>query len=145
MLVKPITYVDYNGVERTETFYFNLTKAELMEMQADYSGSLEEILTKIVEAKDGPTIMKFVKELIVRSYGVKSLDGRKIVKNDEVLNDFLQTEAYSELYMELITDAAACADFANGIIPKGLVKYVDGANSDTKSEIVTGLDTYGTS
>ena len=117
MLKKPITYTDYNGVERTEDFYFNLSKAELMEMELGVTGGMTEMLNKIINAKDGPSLMKTFKEMIMKSYGIKSDDGKRLIKSEELSIAFTQTEAYSVLFMELITDDKAAADFVNGIIP----------------------------
>lgn len=118
MLKKTFTYTDYNGVERTETHYFNLSKAELVDMEATTPGSLSEKLKRIVDGADGPEIMKFFKELIFKSYGIKSDDGRRFMKSAEISEAFSQTEAYVQLYMELVTNPEAAADFANSIIPK---------------------------
>ena len=117
MLKKIITYTDYNGVERTEPFYFNLSKAELMEMELGVTGGMTEMLDKIIAAKDAPSLMKTFKEMIMKAYGVKSDDGKRIIKSEELSVAFTQTEAYSVLFMELITDDKAAADFVNGIIP----------------------------
>ena len=117
MLKKIITYTDYNGVERTEPFYFNLSKAELMEMELGVTGGMTEMLDKIIAAKDAPSLMKTFKEMIMKSYGVKSDDGKRLIKSEELSIAFTQTDAYSVLFMELITDDKAAADFVNGIIP----------------------------
>ena len=118
MLKKTITYEDYNGVERTEDFYFNLTKAELTEMELSTEGGLEAMIKRIVAEKNVPAIIKIFKELVLKAYGEKSPDGRRFIKNDEVRDAFAQTEAYSEIFMELATDADAAAAFVNGITPK---------------------------
>ena len=117
MLKKTITYTDYNGVERTEDFYFNLTKAELMEMEIGTTGGMADMITRIIDAKDAPAIIKIFKELVLKAYGEKSADGKRFVKSEEISNGFAQTEAYSQLFMELATDADAAAAFVNGIIP----------------------------
>ena len=117
MLKKIITYTDYNGVERTEPFYFNLSKAELMEMELGVTGGMTEMLDKIIAAKDAPSLMKTFKEMIMKYYGIKSDDGKRLIKSEELSIAFTQTEAYSVLFMELITDDKAAADFVNGIIP----------------------------
>ena len=117
MLKKIITYTDYNGVERTEPFYFNLSKAELMEMELGVTGGMTEMLDKIIAAKDAPSLMKTFKEMIMKSDGIKSDDGKRLIKSEELSIAFTQTEAYSVLFMELITDDKAAADFVNGIIP----------------------------
>ena len=117
MLKKTITYTDYNNVKRTEDFYFNLSKAELMEMEMSTSGGLTEMINRIVAAQDAPAIIKIFKELVLKAYGVKSPDGKRFIKSDELATEFAQTEAYSQLFMELATDADAASAFVNGIVP----------------------------
>ena len=122
MLKKTITYTDYNGLERTEDFYFNLTKAELMEMEMSTEGGLAEMIQKVVAAKDGKAIIRIFKDLVLKAYGEKSPDGKRFIKSEEISTAFSQTEAYSELYMELATDDKAAAAFVNGIVPANLNK-----------------------
>lgn len=117
MLKKTITYTDYNGVERTEDFYFNLSKAEVMEVELGTSGGYAEMLEKVVAAQDAPTIIKIFKELVLKAYGEKSSDGKRFIKSEELSQAFSQTEAYSILFMELATDDKAASDFVNGIMP----------------------------
>lgn len=121
MITKTITYEDYNGVSRTEKFSFHLNKAELMEMELGTTGGLAEMMQKIVDAKEIPAIVKVFKELLLKAYGVKSDDGKRFIKNDQLREEFSQTEAYSQLFMELSTDAEAAAAFVNGIMPADLV------------------------
>lgn len=120
MLKKTIKYVDCNDVEREEDFYFNLTEAELMEMEYGTTGGFSEMIKKIIAAQDTPTIMKIFKELLLKAYGEKSPDGKRFVKSDEISTAFSQTEAYSKLFMELATDDVKAAEFVNGIIPKSV-------------------------
>nr|DAZ81549.1 MAG TPA: hypothetical protein [Caudoviricetes sp.] len=117
MLKKTITYTDYNGVERTEDKYFNLSKAEIMEMEMSTAGGFAEMVQGIVKAQDAPAIMKIFKDIILKSYGEKSPDGKRFIKSKELSDEFSQTEAYSDLFMELCTNAEASAAFINGIIP----------------------------
>ena len=117
MLKKTITYKDYNGVERTEDFMFNLTKAEILEMQLTKDGGMDAAIKKIVDAKDAPEIMKVFKELILKAYGIVSDDGRRFIKSKEISDSFAQTEAFSMLFMELATDTDAASAFVNGIVP----------------------------
>lgn len=117
MLKKTFTYTDYNGVERTEDHYFNLSKAELMEMELSTTGGLAEMINKIVAAQDAPAIVKVFKDLVLKAYGQKSADGRRFIKSKELADEFSQTEAYSQLFMELATDADAASAFVNGIVP----------------------------
>ena len=122
MIKKTITYKDYNQVERTEDFYFNLSKAEVMEMEMSTSGGLAEMITRIVAAQDQPAIIKIFKDLILKAYGEKSPDGKRFIKSDELSVAFSQTEAYSQLFMELATDAEAASAFVNGIVPADMAK-----------------------
>ena len=124
MLKRTITYTDYNGTERTEDFYFNLTKAELMEMEMSINGGLAEMIQHIVKAQDAPSIIKIFKDLVFKAYGEKSLDGKRFVKSEEISNAFAQTEAYSILFMELATDDEAAAAFINGIVPADMSKQL---------------------
>lgn len=117
MLKKTVTYTDYNGVERTEDFYFNLTKAEITEMELSTAGGFAEMLQKVVAAQDGPTIVKVFKDLVLKAYGEKSPDGKRFVKSEDISTAFAQTEAYSQIFMELATDAKAASAFVTGIMP----------------------------
>ncbi|NCB43529.1 MAG: hypothetical protein EOM59_13065 [Clostridia bacterium] len=117
MLKKTITYTDYNGSERTEDFYFNLSKAEVTEMEMSTTGGLAEMIKNIVAAQDVPAIIKIFKDLILKAYGEKSPDGKRFIKSDELSLNFSYTEAYSQLFMELATNSDAAAVFVNGIIP----------------------------
>ena len=118
MLKKTITYTDFNGMERSEDFYFNLTKAEVMEMEMSTVGGLSEMIQRIIAAQDTPSIIKVFKDLVLKSYGEKSADGKRFIKTPEIAEAFSQTEAYSVLFMELATNADSAAAFVNGIIPK---------------------------
>ena len=122
MIKEPITYTDYNGIERTEDFYFNLTKAEIMEMEMSTTGGLAEMIQRIVAAKDQPAIIKIFKDLILKAYGEKSADGKRFMKSEEIRLGFEQTEASSQLFMKLATDADAAAKFVNGIIPADMAQ-----------------------
>ena len=117
MLKKTITYTDYNGTTRKEDFYFNLTQAEVTELEVSVEGGLVEMINRIVAAQNGKVIIETFKDIILRAYGEKSPDGRRFIKNQEVRDAFAQTEAYSNLFMELATDAKAASEFVNGIVP----------------------------
>ena len=125
MLKKRITYTDYNGNKREEDFYFNLTKAEIMEMEMSTSGGLTEMIQRIIETQDAPSIIKVFKDIIMKSYGEKSPDGKRFVKSPELSEAFSQTEAYSELFMELASDSDAASKFVNGIIPADMAQAVE--------------------
>lgn len=117
MLAKKITYTDYNGNSREEVFYFNLSKAEIMEMELGVAGGMTRMINAMVAAEDGPGLSKLYKEIILKAYGEKSADGRRFIKSQELRDAFEQTDAYSELYMELVTDADKASEFVNGIMP----------------------------
>lgn len=118
MYKKTITYEDYNNVTRTEDFYFNLTQAELAEMEFGTSGGLADMLTQISKSMDQPSIIAMFKKIILAAYGVKSPDGKYFRKTEEIRNDFMSTEAYSILFMELASDSDSASEFINGVIPK---------------------------
>lgn len=124
MLKKTITYTDYNNVERTEDFYFHLSKAEIMEMEMSVTGGFAQMLNKIIASQDAPSIIKVFKDLLLKAYGEKSEDGKRFVKSEEISNAFAQTEAYSILFMELATDADAAAHFINNIIPADMAQEI---------------------
>lgn len=128
MLGKEIAYTDYNGVERKETFFFNLSKAELTEMQLGTTGGWGEMMEKIISAKDTPSLVSAFKNVILKSYGEKSPDGKQFIKSEELSKAFSQTEAYSNLFVELLSDDEKAAEFINGIIPADLAAQVESAN-----------------
>lgn len=117
MIKKTYEFEDYNGLKRKEDYYFNLSKAEIMEMELGTAGGLAEMIQRVVNAQDTPSIVKIFKDLILKAYGEKSPDGRRFIKSQELSEAFSQTEAYSMLFMELATDADAAAAFINGIVP----------------------------
>ena len=125
MLKKTITYEDFNGTERTEDFYFNLSKSELTEMQLTTDGGLNEKLQKIVKAKSQAGIINKFKEIILAAYGEKSDDGKYFIKKKngvKLAEQFEQSPAYDKLYMELATDDEAAEAFVNGTIPQDLIQ-----------------------
>ena len=128
MIKKTITYTDYNGNERTEDFYFNLNKAEVMRMEMGVKGGLTEMMQRVIAAQDQPALIAIFEDLIRKSYGVKTPDGRGFTKSTEDLAAFVSTEAYSELFMELATDADAAAAFFKGILPANLAKELAATN-----------------
>jgi hypothetical protein len=122
MLKKPITYKDWNDLERTEDHYFNLEKHEIVKMQESVKGGYDVQLKAIAAGMNGAGIMQFFEDLIKASYGEKSEDGRRFMKSEEISRAFMETRAYSALFEEMITDAKAAAAFVNAIMPPDLVK-----------------------
>ena len=120
MLKKTIKYKDFNGNEREEDFYFNLMQSEIAELELSTVGGFTESIQKIIQTQDGPEIIKQFKKIILKSYGEKSADGKRFIKSDELSEAFSQTNAYSELFMELATDDEAASAFINGIVPDEL-------------------------
>lgn len=118
MLKETMTYFDFDGNERTENFYFNLTKAECMEMELGTTGGLENMITRIIEAKDRAQIVETFKNIILKAYGEKSADGKHFFKSPEISAKFAATEAYSDLFMKLASNADEATRFVNGIIPQ---------------------------
>lgn len=132
MLKKNIKFTDYNGVEREETHYFNLTNAEIMEMEMSTVGGFAAMIEAIIAAQDTPTLVEIFKDLVLKSYGEKSPDGRQFMKMDKdgrpLSRNFVQTEAYSVLFMELATDAEKATEFVNGIVPSDIAEKVKEQN-----------------
>lgn len=136
MLKKTIKYTDYNGVEREEDFYFNLNKAEIGEMELSINGGMSEYLKKISNSQDVAELSSIFKDIILKSYGEKSLDGKRFVKSEELSTSFSQTEAYSELFVELLTVDGAAAKFINGITPNTPQDHLPPKSSQANIEIV---------
>lgn len=134
MLKKTIKYTDFDGVERKEDFYFNLTKAELLELQMSMEGGLRGHLERIIKTQSQPELIKMFKEIIMRAYGEKSPDGKRFMKSDEIRQNFECTEAYSELFMELATNSDAAADFINALLPDDFR-----ADEETKAQLMKEL------
>lgn len=121
MLKKTIVYHDYDGNERSENFYFNLSKAEVMEMEFSFNGGMTNVIEQMVNTQDVVRIMELFKKIIMAAYGEKSADGKRFMKigpdGRRLAEGFVETEAYSELFMELVTDPKKFADFITAVIP----------------------------
>ena len=122
MFKKVIKYTDYNGVEREEPFYFNLNKAELVKWESTTVGGMRSMYEKIIQAKDQEALINLFEMIIQKAYGEKSADGKRFMKSPEILADFMSTEAYSNLFMELASDDEAASEFMNGIMPQDLLE-----------------------
>ena len=129
MLKKTITYTDYNGSQRSEEFYFNLTKSEIVKMQTSVKGGYDAQLKSIASGMNGAGIMEFFENLIKQSYGEKSDDGRRFLKSEDISLSFMQSPAYEVLFEELVTDDKAAAAFVNGIFPQDLKDQIANANN----------------
>ena len=113
-------YTDYDGNERVEDFYFNLTKAEITDMELTTEGGMSAMLNRIIAAKDTSKLIAVFKDLILKSYGQKSADGRRFIKSEELTKEFTETPAYSQIYLRLATDDKAATEFVNNVIPRDL-------------------------
>jgi hypothetical protein len=124
VLKKTITYEDFNGETVSEDFFFHLSKAELVELEVSHQGGLSAALQRIVAAEDGKGIIAEFKNIILSAYGKKSEDGKRFVKNQQLREEFESSEAYSSLFIELVTDTDAAIEFINGVIPSGMAEEV---------------------
>ena len=129
MLKKTITYTDFNDVERTEDFYFNLTEAELTDMNLDENGGLAEKLQRIIDSKEIKQIKDYFKWIVLKSYGEKSEDGRRFMKSPEITKAFEETQAYSDIWMELAYNEDSASEFVNCIMPKKLIAEANKASA----------------
>lgn len=138
MFKKQITYTDYNDVERTETFLFNISRAELLEMASGKLRDVGKLLSDIANQKDTTVLVTMFEELIRVSYGKKSEDGKRFIKSQEIYEAFLQSEAYSELLVDLTLDANEAIAFVNGIIPTKFLaelnSRIEKANAGTDAD-----------
>lgn len=130
MLPVPIKYTDFNGVDRTETFYFNLTQSELTEMNLTTVGGMKSFIERITNTQDQAELIRLFKELILKAYGQKSDDGKRFIKNKEIREGFEQTMAYDSLFMKLATDEKEAIKFVNGIMPPEVVAEANKQGND---------------
>ena len=124
MIKKTVTYTDYNGIERKENCYFNITKSEALEMQFESGGNLTDILQKMIDEKDQVKLGRMFKDLIVKTYGIKSDDGKRFIKSKEISEAFEQSPAYDEIYMDLLTHEDHAIAFVKGILPADIAKEI---------------------
>ena len=137
MLKKSITYENYNGETITEDFYFNLTKVECIELEFDDNHStLSDSIHTLIDAKDMGTVIRVIKKIVLTAYGIKSPDGKRFVKSDELREAFEQSPAFEELYWSLVTNADDAAEFIAGIVPQ-IVR--DGLGDNPKEELLNRM------
>lgn len=140
MYIVPITFTDYDGETHTENFYFNLNKAEVLQMQVSQKGGLAYFIRQIIKEKDYNTLSNMWKDIILKSYGVKSPDGRRFIKSEESSREFEQTEAFVELFTKLALDAKAAAEFMNKIVPEDLAVDLNNVDFDNPEEAIRRLE-----
>ena len=141
MLKKTVTYEDYNGIEQTEDFYFNLTKVECMELEFGFGTgeTLSGSIRTLINAGDMATVIKTIKKIVLTSYGVKSPDGKRFIKNETIRTEFEENPAFEQIYWELVTDAEKAADFISGIVPSAIR---EGLGSDPKRELLNRMKAF---
>ena len=125
MLKREIIYENYDGETVSDTYYFNLTKSEILSLEASYNGGLDAAIKRIIDAKDSMALIAEFQRIILLSYGIKSEDGKRFIKSDQLRDEFSQTAAYDVLFMELATNDKLAADFMIGIMPKDLAKAAE--------------------
>lgn len=134
MIKQPITYTDYNGMERTEGFYFNLTEVELLDMNLEHV-NLQDKMRALVDAKDMQAIMKLITKIIYRSYGIKSEDGKHFHKSDEISTAFMQSPAYTVLFMDMLNGKIDPVKFIKGIVPSDIAKKIPDNAEDIQAQL----------
>jgi hypothetical protein len=139
MFKRDVTYEDFDGEKVTETFYFNLTKSELVELEVNYKEGLKEALQRIIKAQDHKQLIAEFKNIVLLSYGIKSDDGRRFVKSDALREEFSQTAAYDALFMELATNENSAAAFVNGIVPKDFAKELEKAQNGSTPDVMPSV------
>lgn len=125
MLKKSITYTDFDGNEVTDTFYFNLTKSEVVELEASQQGGIEAFVKRVSAAQDNKTLLAEFKRIVLLAYGEKSPDGKRFIKNDELREEFSQTAAFDELFIDLISVEGSAVNFFKGLLPKDLTEAAE--------------------
>lgn len=141
MLKKTVTYTDYNGIDHTEDFYFNLTKVECMELEFGFGSgdTLSGSIQTLINAGDMATVIKTIKKIVLTAYGVKSPDGKRFIKNDTIRTEFEENPAFEQIYWDLVTDSEKAADFISGIVPSVIR---DGLGSNPKQELLNRMKTF---
>jgi hypothetical protein len=138
MLKREISYEDFDGNKVTDICYFNLTRTEIINLNFGYEGGLEAAVQRLIETKDAKLALAEIQNIILAAYGVKSEDGKRFIKNDQLREEFTQTPAYDALFMELLTDSGAAAIFIKGIIPKEFSEEL--GKTEVKNEVATILN-----
>lgn len=134
MLKKTITFPDLDGISVTEDFWFNLNKGELATLALSRpGGGLEDYLQEIIKSEDNRAILAMFKEILALSVGRRK-GSRQFEKSDDITQDFVQSEAYSELLMELLSNPPYAVEFFNGILPPELVTRMEEVNLPEERE-----------
>jgi hypothetical protein len=139
MFIKKIDYTDYNGTERSEDFYFNFTKAEILNLEMTTPGGIKDRLETLVQKQDTPALVEFFSSMILSAYGEKSADGKRFIKSPALSEAFSQTEAYSNYYVSLTTNADEALAFVNALFPE---KVLNEISSELKKNEETNAKFY---
>lgn len=136
MLKRDITYEDFDGNSVTETFYFNISKPELVELEVEKEGGLQNYLQKIIDTKDGKELIAQFKKIVLLAYGQRSDDGKRFIKNEQMKEEFSQTNAYNEIFMELATDDGKAAEFFLAVMPRDMVGQIQSKIEDVAAPVL---------
>lgn len=139
MLKKTVEFEDVEGNTRKEDFYFHMRANELTKMQVSHEGGFEGYLRRIVAEKNGEKLAEIFEKLILDAYGVKAPDGIGFIKNQELREAFKSTDAYDQIFMEIITDADKAVEFFEGVIPKNALKRLEKLG-EKEAELTGGED-----
>jgi hypothetical protein len=138
-----VKYTDFNDKAREETFEFNLTKEEIMSMELGVDGGFSELLKRMSELQNIPKLLEYFKQFVLKAYGERSGDGRSFIKvrdGKKLAEDFVQTAAFSEMFIDLFSDSKKAAKFMNGLVPQDLRDEVIKAQMQDDNETAPDID-----
>ena len=116
MLKKIVKYIDFNGNERSDTLYFNLTDVEVARLEVKFPGGLEKYINNFNAEERPDEILDLFETVLEMSYGIKSEDGRHFRKPPENTRDFMESAVYTKIFFELLSDADVAADFFKAVV-----------------------------
>lgn len=131
MLIRPITYEDFNENEVTETFHFHLAKSEIIDLEVEYKQGYREMIEEIIKTDDRKELVAQFKKIILLTYGVRSEDGKSFIKDEELTKKFAQSAAFESLYMEFLTKDGTAIEFLTGVLPRDLRREIEAADKNT--------------
>lgn len=142
MLKRVINFKDFEGNPISREYRFHMSEAELMELEMSENGGWDSMVKQAANTQDGPKLIEIFKKMILLSYGEISTDDVSFIKvrdGHKLAEDFMQTNAYSVLFMELATDAKKASEFVNGVIPSDLAEKVAKEADAKKHEFFQAL------
>jgi hypothetical protein len=136
MLKKTITYNDLDGNPITEDFWFHMSRGEMAEMalgKEGRAGGFDTWVRRLIESQDGEVLIQTFKEILLMTLGQRSDDNKYFEKDEKYTRRFVQSDAYSVLLMELLTDEVKMAEFINGVMPKEMREQAEKDAKEGKS------------